>query len=58
MTLIDTSKFAAYALKMPTEPFNNFRISFPKLFINFQRLQNELQLIYGDEQYKNIDPKS
>lgn len=56
ITLMDTSKFVEYAKKFPDEAFNNLKLCYPFIFtaFEFQRLRTELELIYGDTEYRSM----
>nr|CAI5837167.1 unnamed protein product [Callosobruchus analis] len=53
---MDTSGFQIYSEDFPTQALNNLKEMYPRIFIEFQRLKNELQLIYSDDQYHNMEP--
>lgn len=55
ITLMDRSKFEAYSEKFPTTAMNNLKECYPNLFTDLQRLKNELQHIYSDEEYRNME---
>nr|CAI5817664.1 unnamed protein product [Callosobruchus analis] len=40
----------------PPQALNNLKETYPSIFTEFQRLKNELQLIYSDDQYHNMEP--
>ncbi|CAH1997022.1 unnamed protein product [Acanthoscelides obtectus] len=52
-----TSKFKTYSEKFPTEALSNLKEFYSNTFTDFQRLKNELQLIYSDDQYQNMEPR-
>ena len=56
VTLMDTSKFVTYSENFPTDALSNLKVCYPNLFTDFQRLKNELQLIYEDKQYRQMEP--
>lgn len=49
-TWMNNSKFAVYALKIPTAALNNFRIIYPKLFTDFNEVNRCLNIF--KEMYK------
>nr|CAH7712283.1 unnamed protein product [Callosobruchus chinensis] len=53
---MDTSRFQTYSKNFPTQAINNLKEMYPNIFTEFQRLKNELLLIYSDEQYHNMEP--
>ncbi|CAH1962682.1 unnamed protein product [Acanthoscelides obtectus] len=57
VTLMDTSKFKTYSEKFPTEALSNLKEFYSNTFTDFQRLKNELQLIYSDDQDQNMEPR-
>nr|CAH7712282.1 unnamed protein product [Callosobruchus chinensis] len=56
VALMDTSRFQTYSKNFPTQAINNLKEMYPNIFTEFQRLKNELLLIYSDEQYHNMEP--
>nr|CAI5817451.1 unnamed protein product [Callosobruchus analis] len=54
VALMDTFRFQIYSENIPTQALNNLKEMYPSIFTEFQRLKNELQLIYSDDQYHNI----
>nr|CAI5829257.1 unnamed protein product [Callosobruchus analis] len=57
VALLDTSRFQTYSENFPTQALNNLKEMYPNMFTEFQRLKNELQLIYCDDQYHNMEPE-
>nr|CAI5829018.1 unnamed protein product [Callosobruchus analis] len=56
VALMDTSRFQIYSENFPTQALNNLKEMYPSIFTEFQKLKNELQLIYSDDQYHNMEP--
>lgn len=55
VTLMDTAKFKTYSEKFPTQALDNLKTMYSNIFTEMQRLKNELQLIYNDDQYHNME---
>jgi hypothetical protein len=53
VALMDNSKFGEYSQNFPTEALNSLKLSYPNLFQGWQRLKNELQFVYGDEDLRD-----
>nr|CAI5836573.1 unnamed protein product [Callosobruchus analis] len=58
VALMDTSRFHFYSKNFLTQALNNLKKMYTSIFTEFQRLKNELQLIYSDDQYhtSNMEP--
>lgn len=51
LTLVDSTKFKEYSRVFPTSALKSLIECYPTLFKKPQRLQNELELLYGDTDY-------
>jgi hypothetical protein len=55
VALMDNSKFQKYSQNFPMNALSSLKLSYPNVFTStcLQRLKNELQLVYGDEEFRN-----
>ena len=54
LCLADITKFGNYALNFPFDALLNLQQYYGKIFAKNRRLKNELELLYADENYRNL----
>lgn len=54
LSLVDSSKFKEYSKQFPSAALLSLTKSYPIIFKKPQRLQNELEILYGDDAYSNV----
>ena len=55
LSLVDTIKFKEYRKEFPSGALRNLIECYPSIFKKHQRLQNELELFYGDSDYNGVN---
>lgn len=55
LSLVDTTKFKDYSKEFPSGALQNLIECYPSIFKKNQRLQNELELLYGDSNYSGVN---